>query len=67
MFRLAVVAVVLLLHVAGAQGLEDITGALTDADTELRTGIFPAVSALLGGLVLLGAAGAVVAIITRRS
>jgi hypothetical protein len=65
--RLAFVLAVVGLQLVGAQDLTVITGVLEDADTELRTGIFPAVSAILGGLVLIGAAGAVVAIITRRS
>lgn len=61
------VSVASVLTVGNAADLSAITGALTDADTEIRTGIFPAVSAILGGLVLIGAAGAVVAIITRRA
>jgi hypothetical protein len=65
--RLALLVLLAVAATAGAQDLTIITGVLEDADTEIRTGIFPAVSAILGALVLIGAAGGVVAIITRRS
>jgi len=51
-----------------AQGyLGTITSELGDINTEVRTGMFPAISAILGALVLIGVAAGVVGIITRRS
>lgn len=47
--------------------LSAITTALTEADSEVRTSTFPAVSSILGAVVLISIAGTVVAVLSRRS
>lgn len=49
---------------ATAQNMSAITGALNDANSEIRTSIFPAVSAVLGGLVVIAVAARVVYVIS---
>lgn len=51
---------------ASAQDFSAITTALSDANTEVRTGVFPAVAAILGAVVLIGVAAGVVHVITRN-
>jgi hypothetical protein len=40
---------------------------LADAETEIRTGVFPAVAGVFGSLVLIAIAAAVIRVITSRS
>jgi hypothetical protein len=50
-----------------AADLTSLTSALETADAEIRSGIFPAIAAVFGGLVLIGIASAVVRVITSRT
>jgi hypothetical protein len=45
--------------------LAPIFDALTEADTEIRESIMPAYSGVLTAIVLIGVAGAIVAVVTR--
>lgn len=51
-------------HALG-QDFGAITSALSDANTEVRGSVFPAVSAILGAIVLIAVAAGVVHVITR--
>lgn len=50
----------------GATGLSAITAELSAANTEARSSILPAISAILGVMVLIGVAGGIVAVLTRN-
>lgn len=50
---------------ANSQDFTAITDALESANTEVRSGVFPAVSAILGAIVLIAIAAGVVHVITR--
>ncbi len=60
-----VVVAVLALSMAMGQDLSALTAALEAAESEARTSIVPAVAAIFGVVVLLGAAGLVVSRIAR--
>lgn len=49
-----------------AQDFSAITSALSDANTEVRSSVFPAVAAILGAIVLIAIAAGVVNVIARN-
>lgn len=65
----AFVAVAVVLYLlagqADAQSLSAITAAIESADSEIRTSMFPAISTVLGALVLIGLAIWLVRVIQR--
>lgn len=62
---LLAVAIGAALGASDPTGLGQITTALTDANTEIRTSTFPAVSLILAAVVLISVASLVVGVITR--